>query len=184
MKHSIINGPNLLTLSRIVMTPFIVFFIIVEQFMAGLLMLIVAGLTDMLDGLWAKRMNCQTTIGAYLDPIADKLMLIGCIVALFIIDVVPLYLFLAVIFRDVIIIVGAIAYELVTKRLEMQPTMVSKTTTVFQIIYVAVALLAMVQPLPGEVLNLAAWATFAITFFSGVQYMWLWTVKAMQNGSD
>jgi len=134
--------------------------------------------------LWAKRLNCETTIGAYLDPIADKLMLIGCIVALFIIDVAPLYLFLAVVFRDVIIIVGAIAYELVTHRLEMKPTIASKVTTTLQIIYVGVALFALLQPLPSGVLAAMTFATFLVTCFSGVQYMWLWTVKAVQDGSD
>ena len=97
--------------------PIIVYAILIEHAMAALILLIIAGLTDGLDGYWAKRFNQATKIGAYLDPIADKLMLLGMIIALFIIDQVPLYLFLAVVFRDVIIVGGAIAYELVTHRL-------------------------------------------------------------------
>lgn len=181
VKENIINPPNLLTLSRILLTPIIVYTILVEQAVIALLLIGIAGITDCLDGWWAKRLNQVTTIGAYLDPIADKLLLMGAIVSLFIIDRVPLMLFLAVVFRDVIIVVGAIAYELVTRKLQMQPTLISKLTTVLQILYVAMALLHMIHPLPISLVQIITWTTFAFTCISGIHYMLLWTLKAMRE---
>jgi len=178
MMRKIINLPNLLTLGRILITPFIVYSILNGFAIQALVLIVVAGLTDMLDGAIAKHFHMQTMVGAYMDPIADKLMLVGSIISLFIVGQVPMFLFLAVVFRDVIIVIGAMAYELVTHRLEMQPTYLSKVTTVVQIIYVSIALLHIAWPLSAVLMNAAVWITFAITCISGVQYMILWTNKA------
>ena len=179
MKQNIINFPNLLTLSRILITPFLVYAILIQKAELALALLIIAGLTDMLDGLWAKHFQQQTDIGAMLDPVADKLMLVSCIVVLFNIDRVPAFLFLAVIFRDAIIIIGAVAYEIVTHRLKMQPSLLSKATTVTQIIYVAVVLLNMAVPVIPFMMVSITWLTFGLTCISGLHYMVSWTLKAM-----
>ncbi|MDQ7010984.1 MAG: CDP-alcohol phosphatidyltransferase family protein, partial [Mariprofundaceae bacterium] len=102
MQGRILNIPNLLTLARIILTPFIVYAILKNEALMALLLMITAGVTDMLDGAIARYFNQRSTVGAYMDPLADKLMLIGTIVALFIVDRTPLFLFLAVVFRDVI----------------------------------------------------------------------------------
>ncbi len=180
MNRDIINFPNLLTLSRILLTPFLLYMILEEKALLALAIFVVAGFTDMLDGLWAKRFHQQTDIGALLDPIADKLLLVSCMVVLFSIGQIPLYLFLAVIFRDVIIVVGAIAYELVTHKLKMQPSIFSKATTAMQIIYLAVVLLDMATPVPPLLVNASALLTFALTCISGLHYMITWTLKAMR----
>ncbi len=171
----------MLTLSRILITPFLVFMILEQQALLALTVFIFAGLTDMLDGLWAKRFHQETDIGALLDPIADKLLLISCIVVLFGIGHVPLFLFLAVVFRDVIIIVGAIAYELVTHRLKMEPSWFSKATTVMQLVYTAVVLLNMATPVPSMLVDITVWLTFGLTCISGLHYMITWTLKAMRT---
>ncbi len=181
MIRNIINPPNLLTLGRILLTPFIVYSILNGASMQAMALMVISGITDMLDGAIAKHFHLQTVVGAYMDPIADKLMLVSAIVSLFIVDRVPLFLFLAVVFRDVIIVVGAVAYELVTHRLEMRPTYLSKATTVAQIVYVSATLLHMVHPLPAIIMAAALWITFLLTFVSGVQYMVLWTVKAVHE---
>jgi len=180
VREGIINLPNLLTLSRIVLTPFIVYAILLGQPGLSLGLMVVAGISDMLDGAIAKRFNQFTIVGSYMDPIADKLLLIGCIVALFIVNQVPLYLFLAVIFRDVIIVGGALTYELVTHKLKMEPTFLSKATTVAQILYVLVAMFHMIYSLPLLAIQAANWATFTFTFISGIHYMIVWTLKAMR----
>ncbi|HKJ83990.1 MAG TPA: CDP-alcohol phosphatidyltransferase family protein [Mariprofundaceae bacterium] len=179
MNGKIINIPNLLTLARIVLTPFIVYAIMSQAAVHALILMLIAGLTDMFDGAIAKHFNQRTVVGSYMDPIADKLMLISAIISLFMIDQTPLFLFLAVIFRDVIIVVGAVAYELVTRRLEMQPTMTSKATTAMQITYVAMALLHMAGMLPALAVTVAIWVTFLLTCISGLHYMWAWTEKAI-----
>jgi len=177
----VINIPNLLTLGRILLTPVIVYFILIGQPLQALIFMALAGLTDMLDGAIAKHFNMVTKVGAYLDPLADKLMLVSTIVCLFYVDEVPLFVFLAVVFRDAIIIGGAALYELVTRRLRMEPTFLSKTTTTVQIIYVLLALLHMAYGFPDLLMQLAVWMTFGITVASGVQYMVLWTLKAVHE---
>ena len=181
MIRKIVNLPNLLTLGRILITPFIVYSILNGFAVQALVLMVIAGLTDLLDGAIANHFHMQTVVGAYMDPIADKLMLVSSIISLFIIGQVPMFLFLAVVFRDVIIVIGAVAYELVTHRLEMQPTYLSKVTTVVQIVYVSTALLHIAYPLPALVMHAAAWITVTLTCLSGVQYMLLWTNKAMHE---
>jgi len=177
---NVINIPNLLTLGRILLTPLIVYFILIDQPMQALIFMAIAGLTDMIDGAIAKHFNMRTTVGAYLDPLADKLMLVSTIVCLFYVGEVPLFVFLAVVFRDAIIIGGAALYELVTQRLKMEPTFLSKVTTTVQIFYVLLSLLHMAHGFPGVLMQFAIWLTFALTTVSGVQYMVLWTLKAVK----
>ena len=177
----VMNIPNALTLGRILLTPLIVYFILEAKPGEALIFMAVAGLTDMLDGAIAKHFGMRTTVGAYLDPLADKLMLVSTVVCLFYIGKVPLFVFLAVVFRDAIIVGGAAVYEMVTHRLKMEPTFLSKTTTTIQIIYVLLVLLNQAFSLPEFLMTLAVWATFAATVASGVQYMVLWTLKAVRE---
>jgi len=171
----------MLTLARIVITPVIAYFILEKYIFLALYLMIAAGVTDMLDGLIARYYNMRTTVGAYLDPLADKLLLIGVMVPLFIIDHVPLYLFLAVIFRDVVIIVGAITYELITHHLKMEPSYISKITTLSQIVYVVFVLLSMVYSLNILWLDALAFFTFFVTCASGIHYLLSWTLKAIND---
>jgi len=181
MTENILNLPNLLTLSRILLTPVVMYAILLEQAPLALGLMLVAGISDMLDGAIAKRFGQQTRVGAYMDPIADKLLLISSIVALYMVNQVTLFLFLAVVFRDVIIVGGAITYELVTHRLKMEPTLLSKATTVSQILFVLLVILNMAQPLPALLVTLATWFTFVLTCLSGIHYMVVWTLKATRE---
>jgi len=180
LKGNILSVPNALSLLRIVLTPVIAYAIVQNHLALALGVMMAAGLTDMLDGAIARYFDQRTLVGAYLDPLADKLMLISAIVALFVGGKVPLFLFLAVIFRDIIIVIGAILYEVVTHKLEMQPTYTSKATTFLQIVLVIVALLDPLVPLPGWLKPAMVWLTFGFTCVSGVQYMLLWTIKAVR----
>jgi len=177
MQH-VLSIPNFLTLLRIIMTPVIVYLVIEHQPWFALGLMIAAGITDMLDGLIARYCNQRTTVGAYLDPIADKLMLISLIIALYHMDQVPLFLFLAIVFRDAIIVIGAIAYEIVTHKLKMEPSFASKATTASQIIYIVLSLLNMATPIDAWWLSVSLWITFCLTFASGLHYLILWTQKA------
>ncbi len=181
-QERILNLPNFLTLSRILLTPFIVYAILEHQPAMALLFMAIAGLTDMLDGAIARIFNQRSTVGAYMDPLADKLMLISAIVTLYTMDQIPLFLFLAVIFRDLIIVIGAIAYEIVTHQLEMTPTITSKITTFLQIMIVLLILAnAAWNILPLWMVSAVAWLTFVMTVLSGVQYMIVWMEKAVRN---
>ncbi|MDQ6969244.1 MAG: CDP-alcohol phosphatidyltransferase family protein [Mariprofundus sp.] len=178
----ILNIPNVLTLGRILITPFIIYAIIEHQAVLALILMAVAGITDMLDGAIARYFNQRSTVGAYLDPMADKLLLISTIVTLYAIDQIPLFLFLAVIFRDVIIVLGAIAYEMVTHKLKIQPSIASKITTFLQITLVLTVLSDMAWQIPGDgILQISIWLTFAFTCISGIQYMVVWMLKAIAD---
>jgi len=180
VQDRILNIPNMLTLARIMITPFIVYAIIEHQPVLALILMGAAGITDMLDGAIARYFDQRSTVGAFMDPLADKLMLISTIVSLYLIEQVPTFLFLAVVFRDMIILVGALAYEMVTHKLEMQPTIASKITTFLQIMLVLTVLSDLAWKLPGEaVLQFQIWLTFAFTCLSGVQYMIVWMRKAV-----
>ncbi|MDQ6997233.1 MAG: CDP-alcohol phosphatidyltransferase family protein [Mariprofundus sp.] len=182
MQDRILNIPNLLTLARILITPFIIYAILEHQAVLALILMAAAGVTDMLDGAIARYFNQRSTVGAYMDPLADKLLLISTIVTLYFIDHLPLYLFLAVIFRDLIIVVGAIAYEMVTHKLEMQPSIASKVTTFLQITLVLAVLSDMAWQFPGQnVLELSILLTFTFTCISGLQYMVVWMRKAVTD---
>ncbi len=184
MQDRILNIPNLLTLARILITPFIIYAIIEHQAVLALILMFIAGVTDMLDGAIARYFNQRSTVGAYMDPLADKLLLISTIVTLYFIDQIPLYLFLAVVFRDLIIVVGAITYEMITHKLEMQPSIASKITTFLQITLVLGVLSEMAWQVPGpDVLQVSIWLTFALTCISGIQYMIVWMRKAVSDES-
>jgi len=175
----LLSLPNVLTMTRIVMTPIIAYALLRGEAELALFLLLIAGISDLLDGAIARIFDQRTLVGAYLDPLADKLMLITTMVTLFYLGVVPLFLFLAVIFRDVLIVLGAISYELVTHNLRMEPSMVSKATTAMQIVALLAMICNMAWPIDGWVLSLTIWLAFALTVVSGLHYLVVWTNKAV-----
>lgn len=181
MNDRILSIPNILTLARIFITPFIVYAIIEHQAVLALILMGIAGLTDMLDGAIARYFNQRSRVGAFMDPLADKLMLISTIVTLYFVEEIPAFVFLAVVFRDMVILVGALAYELVTRKLEMTPTISSKITTFLQIMLVLAVLADMAWGIPGLLMQSMLWATFAFTCISGAQYMIVWMRKAVTD---
>ncbi|MDQ6963511.1 MAG: CDP-alcohol phosphatidyltransferase family protein [Mariprofundales bacterium] len=177
--NRLLNIPNILTLTRIVMTPIIIYLLLREEVKLALLLLLLAGVSDMLDGAIARFFDQRTIVGAYLDPLADKLMLIGTMVTLFYLGVVPLFLFLAVLFRDALIVLGAISYELVTHNLKMEPSMISKATTVSQILSLLLLICNMAWPINDLVISIGVWLAFILTVASGLHYLVVWTEKAV-----
>ena len=147
---------------------------------AALLLAAVAGLTDALDGWFAKRFGWQSWLGGILDPIADKLMLVGCFVSLGLIGAHPDWLTWLVVGRDVVIVAGAVIYHNFVGRISAQPTLLSKITTCIQIAYVLIQLLALSSwfALPRPLLDGALWLTAAATLASGLQYVVIWSAKA------
>ncbi|MDX8376718.1 MAG: CDP-alcohol phosphatidyltransferase family protein [Mariprofundales bacterium] len=181
LNRKIINFPNLLSLIRIILTPVMVYALFKGHALMALCIFAIAGFTDALDGFWARHFNQFTRIGAYLDPIADKILLISAFCTLFLLEYVPLYLFLAVIFRDAIILMGALIYELVTHKLEIMPTLLSKATTLMQIAYVLIIIGNMLFPLPDLLIFSSLLLTFTLTCTSGIHYMILWTIMGQNN---
>ncbi len=168
-----ISIPNILTLLRILLTPLFVIFLLRDMFPYALLVFAAAGLSDGLDGLIARYMNQRTVLGAYLDPAADKLLLISAFVALAVLEVIPPWLTVIVITRDVIILLGLAILTLTEKKYAVKPSMISKCTTTAQIVMVLVTLydpgqikLAMLHP-P------VMWCTAGFTILSGLHYIYV-----------
>ena len=167
------NLPNLLTLLRIVLVPVTVIFLMQGAFGKALILLVVSGITDALDGFFARILNQQTVLGSYLDPIADKALFASCFVTLSIKGVIPGWFTVIVISRDFIILVGIAILSIMSIPYEIRPSVIGKLTTVLQLITLAVFLVSRI--LPGTIgyawLMILQWITIAFTIISGLNYM-------------
>lgn len=133
--------PNLLTLLRILMVPVIVVLLNDHEYAYALLIFTLAGITDGLDGWVAKTFNLQSAMGAMLDPIADKLLLVSTYTMLAVLGDIPFWLLVLVVFRDFIIVGGYWLLVAMDKKLEVQPSLISKLNTFFQIFLVLLVLI-------------------------------------------
>jgi len=167
------NIPNFLTLLRIILVPVFVIFLIQTEYEKALITFMVAGLTDALDGTLARLLNCQTTLGAYLDPIADKMLLVTSFVTLAILGMIPSWLAVMVISRDFIILLGIAILSLMSVSYEIKPAIVGKITTALQIATIFFALLykAVTHNFGYSWIIGLCWATALFTVISGLVYI-------------
>ena len=167
------NIPNFITLLRIILVPIIVILLIQGSFFKALIMFIVAGLSDALDGFLARVLNQKTVLGAYLDPIADKALLASSFVTLSVLHIIPSWLAVIVISRDSIILLGISVLSIMSITVEIRPALVSKVTTGLQLITVLVALSFRCLPWAvNGIWSLALyWVTAFFTIVSGLNYM-------------
>jgi cardiolipin synthase len=134
--------PNLITLGRILLVPVVVWAITAGEMRVAFVLFLAAGITDAVDGFLAKRFGMATELGAYLDPLADKAMLVSIYVALGITDAVPRWLVILVVSRDIMIVSAVILSWLVDKPVPLKPLGVSKLNTVAQISLACVVMAA------------------------------------------
>jgi cardiolipin synthase len=170
------SAPNLLTLMRICLAPFLVAAILEGHFLLSFILFVAAGLTDALDGLLARLLKQRSMLGQYLDPVADKLLLSTLFLVLFYKGLMPGTVTVLVFGRDVgILLVAAILYAAVGRR-EFHPSIFGKANTLAQISAVAAVLLHQVTPPWYWVTvtrRLALSATIGLTVASGLHYAWL-----------
>jgi cardiolipin synthase len=168
------NIPNFLSLTRIILVPVFVIFLIQDEYYNALIVFVIAGLTDVLDGTMARLLNAQTKLGSYLDPIADKLLLATSFVTLAILGIIPSWLTVIVMSRDFIILLGIAILSLMSVTFEIKPALVGKATTALQIGTVFFALLnkAVSHDLSYNwILTLFFWMTAIFTVASGLVYI-------------
>lgn len=163
--------PNLITTARFAAVPLLVWWLFTGQFYNALLLFSFMGLSDAVDGYLAKSFNWKTALGAYLDPAADKVMLISAYVTLGALNLLPHWLVFIVILRDVALLAGALAYNFVTRRLEMQPTPISKLNTCMQIVLVFAVIYGQLGTLHGMVIPILIGLTVLTTVVSGLDYL-------------
>ena len=172
MPKLIINVPNVLTLIRILLTPLFVIFLINDLFSLALLVFFIAAISDSLDGLCARYFNQYTVFGTYLDPIADKLLLSSAFVSLAILKLLPGWLAVIVLSRDILIVTAIAVFAITDIRIEMKPSLVSRVTTVFQMLTILISLL----DLTFFKVNTLKWSLFClttiITITSGFHYIY------------
>lgn len=170
--------PNALTLSRIALAPLLILALKDHGYALALVIFLAAGVTDAADGYLAKRLNVISRLGAILDPAADKILLISAFVMLTLLGHIPFWLMLSVVFRDLLIVGGYLAYTSLIGAVQMQPSPVSKLNTVVQIGLVALILAqqAGVLSLPGPI-ELMVYMVLVTTVASGAHYVWLWGIQ-------
>lgn len=166
--------PNLLTVLRIAAAPVLIMLLKYEMFPGALLLFVLAGISDGLDGYIAKRFRYQTRLGAILDPVADKVLLVSCFVVLTVMNHIPFWLLVVVVFRDIVIVGGYLLLVILEGGVKMNPSRISKLNTVFQICLIAAVLikLAVGNQVAFVIPGLIALVTIT-SVMSGAHYVWV-----------
>ena len=173
MRRSIpINIPNSLTILRILLTPLFAICLIRHLLDAALTVFAVAAVTDGLDGLVARLFRQKTTLGAFLDPTADKLLLATAFVTLAIQGMMPSWVTVIVMTRDVLILFGVVLLNIMGREFEAKPSFLSKITTVVQLATVLSVLVGFHEPKVGQIQSPLFWSAAAMTTISGLQYIY------------
>ena len=165
------NLPNFLSVLRIVLMPLIIILLCYNNYLAAFAVFAVAAITDALDGLFARLFNQKTTLGSYLDPIADKLLLVSSFVTLALLKLIPPWLAILVVSRDIIISIGILVLRLNLFHVEILPSMISKCTTFFQILTIGLSLLFFLFEKTFFILDVVFWITAALTVVTGMHYI-------------
>ncbi|HOI73317.1 MAG TPA: CDP-diacylglycerol--glycerol-3-phosphate 3-phosphatidyltransferase [Syntrophales bacterium] len=168
-----INIPNSLTILRIVLVPAIVILLMQGSFKIAIVVFLISGLTDILDGYLARVLHQQTVLGSYLDPIADKALMISCYVTLAVKKILPGWLSVVVISRDCIILIGVAVLSLMSVSYKIQPALIGKLTTAVQILTVFIFLVSRAVPgsVSASVMEGLIWVTAFFTVVSGFHYI-------------
>ena len=166
-----INLPNLLSIGRILCVPLFIILLLNNLYGWALFAFVAASITDAVDGLLARMLKQKTVLGSYLDPAADKLLNASSYITLAVMNLIPSWLTVIVVSRDVIICLGLMILFWTSHSLEIRPSLASKLTTTFQFCTVIFALWsAYVGPVPN-LLGFLIWATTLGTVVSGLQYI-------------
>ena len=178
------NVPNILTLLRVLAAPLLAYFLMRTYYDYALYIFAAAALTDVLDGFVARHFNRATEFGAALDPLADKLITLTCLLVLTFQALVPLWLTLAMVVRDTVIVAGAFAYHRLFGEVEIQPTWLGKLHTVaafalfIGVLANAARLIEITNYLPIFFLLVLVFALGSLA-----QYVWLWGKKAEREAA-
>ncbi len=174
--------PNAISLFRIVLIAPILMLILEGSFGWAMLLFWLAGFSDGVDGYLAKRFDWGSRLGALLDPVADKLLVVGMFGTLAYLQHIPIWLAALVITRDIVIIGGATAYNFLVRPVEGEPTRVSKLNTALQLLFLMVVLSRAGFGWPDEISVTVLGASILITVvISGVDYVWSWSQRARKG---
>ena len=171
--------PNAICVLRLLLVPPVVLLLLAERYQEALMLFIIAGGSDAVDGFLAKRFGWRTRLGSLLDPAADKLLLVSVFVTLAYLGLVPVALAAIVVGRDVVIVAGALGYQLLIAPLEGQPMPVSKLNTACQLLFVLLTMMhAEFAVPPPEALTILGAAVVFTSITSGLAYVVGWSRRA------
>lgn len=182
MSERVFNLPNAITLLRIAAVPVVAWLILRQQWQAACWLFLAAAVSDGIDGLLARWLNQMTQLGAALDTVADKALGVVTLVLLTRAEAIPLWVTLAILIRDSIIVLGALSYRGLAGHLDIHPTWLGKTH-----MFAEFALLALVLGGLAGVVALGDWqqglfvGVFLVAVLSGGQYVWIWSRKARRE---
>jgi cardiolipin synthase (CMP-forming) len=179
----VLSIPNLITLARILLVPVVVWAIASNQMLFAFLLFAAAGVSDGVDGFLAKRFGMTSELGKYLDPLADKVLIVSIYVSLGIVDALPRWLVILVVSRDLLIVGGVMFSWIVNKPVSVKPHMVSKINTAAQLLLVGLALASLGFGFDaGWVLQLTMALVAALTLASVAVYLREWVLHMGTNG--
>ena len=162
---------NWLTTLRILLIPVFVTLLVYRHATEALLVFCLASLTDMLDGYIARTRGSQTRLGAFLDPVADKLLLTSAFVTLTYLKIIPFWIAVVVVSRDLVLTVGVLVIHVSGGVVHPAPSTLGKLSTVFQMATVLAAMISFYWNALPAVPKLLAWVAAAFTVSSGLQYI-------------
>lgn len=172
---AILNIPNVITLGRVILIPVIFWLLVSGNTRIAFIAFVCAGISDAIDGFLAKRLDLRTELGGYLDPLADKLLIASIYIALGVLSALPSWLVIAVVSRDILIVLGVMLAWLIGHPLTMDPAWISKMNTVFQIVLAATVLADLGFGLGlDKVRVVLVWTTGALTLLSLATYVQTW----------
>lgn len=166
------NLPNTFTIARIVIIPIFITSIIYERYDYSLYLFITAALTDLFDGLFARLQNQKTALGTFLDPLADKFLLVAAFIILSVFNWIPKWITITVISRDIIVVTGWFLLYLISGTSRVEPTVLGKVTILVQSMFVAYVLLDINLLFLPDMPRLFLWITAGITILSGLHYVY------------
>jgi len=167
--------PNFLTLLRIIAVPIFLILITSDRAALALTLFLAASVTDTFDGVLARLTNSKSDLGASLDPLADKLLVISAALSLVYLGAIPIWLFILVVTRDVVILGGYLAIYFLTTPMEVKPTTLSKVNTFFEMMTIGLALTALARPdvtAMTPILHAAFYVTGMTAAASGIDYVY------------
>jgi cardiolipin synthase len=168
----VMNVPNTLTTLRILLIPVFIGFLVYERYEYALAALLLAGITDGLDGTIARVANQRTKLGTYLDPLADKLLLTSGFITLSVLHLIPLWIAILVVSRDLILMTGALLISLTGSSLDISPTLLGKGTTLFQLFYIILVVVLTSRHMDLHLIQPLLYFMVGLTVMSGFQYLY------------
>ena len=173
------NLPNLITIFRLLLTPYIVWLILSEKYLLCFICFIISGVSDGLDGFLAKKFNQKTLLGSYLDPIADKFLIMSSIVLLGYNGFVPIWLVIIIVSRDIAILGAVIISWMLNTNLKIEPLVISKFNTFFQIFYIALIFIIIINnryfiSFQNTLFELTTYLIALLTVVSWLSYLKVW----------